>query len=213
MADRGWDSDSDDVDVRMDPNEELGVNAIHEFIRLIGFDVGDRLHRLSVRVFRSVPSNHLAPVASAFLALDPTVLDPLPNDADLAHMRQHLETLKALSRKVSRWEKRVDEVPDLQPADPSLQTLREVRAGMQSDLTRRYVRLSTICQRLDTTQRGHVFEMSPHLRDINVSTLIPCVDQLDVLQMREHLEVLKTLSRHLRVCEQRLDEINAASRQ
>ena len=197
----------------MDPNEELGVNAIHEFIRLIGFDVGDRLHRLSVRVFRSVPSNHLAPVASAFLALDPTVLDPLPNDADLAHMRQHLETLKALSRKVSRWEKRVDEVPDCTLPVPSLQTLAEVRAEMQSDLTRRYVQLSALCDDLDTTQRGHVFQSSPHLMDINVSTLIPCVDQLDVLQMREHLEVLKTLSRHLRLCEQRLDEINAASRQ
>ena len=212
MVDRGWDSDSDDIEVRTDPNEELGVEAIHEFILVLGVDVRERLHRLSVRVFRSAPSSHLAKVASAIFGLDTTVLE-LPHDADLAHMRQHLETLKALSRKVSRWEKRVDEVPDLQPPDPSLQTLCEVRAGMQSDLTRRYVRLSTICEGLDTTQRGHVFEMSPHLRDINVSTLIPSVDQLDVLQMREHLEVLKTLSRHLRVCEQRLDEINAASRQ
>ena len=119
MADRGWDSDSDDIEVRADPNEELGVEAIHEFILVIGFDVRDRLHRLSVRVFRSGSSNHL-PVASAFLALDPTVLDPLPNDADLAHMRQHLETLKALSRKLSRWEKRVDEVPDVHSKSPNL---------------------------------------------------------------------------------------------
>ena len=90
MADREWDSSSEDVEVT-DPNEELGVYAIHEFIGVITLDLEYRMKHIARRIFNAESFSNVAQVIEQIIAVDPIVPDPLPHDADLVHMRQHLE--------------------------------------------------------------------------------------------------------------------------
>ena len=96
---------------------------------------------------------------------------------------------------------------EVEGVQPSLEMLREVRAAMQQELTSRYLRLAHVCRVLDSPRRQHVFQETPQLIGISVTTLIPQVDELDVVQMRQHLDQLNALLRHLFACEERLVQV------
>ena len=188
-------------------DERLEVNTVYTHINVIKIDLQDRLQRLSPLISAALSNSafDLFPVTRQILKLDVTLLDPFPRDADVLRMRQHLKDLKSLSRKMDRWAQRISEIEGVQF---SLEALRKAQAAMKRDLTTRYLRLDHVCRELDSPRRQHVFQETPHLRGRHYSTLIPHVDELDPVQMREHLEQLKALSRHLFCCEQRLAQVH-----
>jgi hypothetical protein len=189
-----------DLDARRD------LDSVYDWINVIKIDLHYRMHLLQRRIGEALPIEdfNLFSTTRNILNMDWTLLDPFPPDADELRMRQHLKDLKSLSRKMDRWAQRIIEIEGVQP---SLKTLREVQAALQQDLGTRYWRLDHVCRELDSPRRQHVFQETSRLRGINYSTLIPHVGELDPVQMREHLEQLKALSRHLFICEVRFAQV------
>jgi len=207
MANREEDEQSSSSSEGLDLDARLDLDSVSDHINVIKIDLDYRMRLLQDRVAEALPIEdfNLFSTTRNILNMDWTLLDPFPTDADEWRMRQHLKDLKSLSRKMDRWARRISEIEGVQP---SLETLREVQAAMQQDLETRHFRLAHVCRDLDSPRRQHVFQATSHLRGINYSTLIRRVDELDRVQMLEHLEQLKALSRHLFLCERRFAQVH-----
>ena len=129
-----------------------------------------------------------------------------PTDADALQMRNHLERLKALSRKMSEWEARLHEVAD---ARPTLETMHETRQAMEADLAERCIALSTNCSDLDPTVRECLFdELAPEFRELDdLRSRMPRDHELNAMQMGDHLKVLIAFSKLLFQCQDRLEQV------
>ena len=89
--------------------------------------------------------------------------------------------------------------------------LRQVEAAMRADLETRHVLFSDRCWHLDPGQHAQLCQWSAHAGDINLSSLLPSLDEVDEVQMQGHLQALKAAPLRLRSHEKRLEQLFACS--
>jgi hypothetical protein len=156
----------------------------------------------SEQIYGSAPSLHLFKVTADFMKLDWTILHPLPIDADVPEMTNHLETLQGVAGLVLQWEDRLCNFPDARL--PALVLLHEVKETMEAELAQIFGNLREECSTLTPERQEYVFGFASDLQNLDDFRLrIPDVDKADGVQLKRHLEVLKSLARYLFACEDR----------
>jgi hypothetical protein len=189
----------------------LRVQELPDIIQLMVYDAIDMKDRIQERLLSSTPYYQFFPVSPGICEADLILFDPLPDNSDETHMREHVEKLNSLLTRMAEWEKRLDEIPD---ARPSMDKLRQVEAAMRADLETRRVLFSNRCLLLDPRQQAQMCQWSAHAGDINLSSLLPSldeVDEVDEVQMQGHLQALKAVSLRLRSHEKRLEQLFSCS--
>ena len=193
-----------EVLAQTDSAQDIGVARDLAFVTVLKADLLKRVTGLIENLRQAPPFRsgvkifHMLP---EFLVAISVPQDPT-SDVDL---HEHLEKLKAMSCQMSRWQEDI-KIPK-QKEYPA-EVMQEVGAAMQADLTRRLARLHTLCSGLDSAKRGYVFQLSPPLREFILTTLSTDVNAHNVVQVREHLEQLKAVSRHIHLCEHRFEELS-----
>ena len=151
-TDHDGESSSSCSDPEREPEEMLTT-----FIQVITLDCFQRMEWIGPRLYAGEPCEIVHRVREQLLAVDHNILEDLPPDASTQVKRRRLKDLKALSRKMSRWERHFQGLPERPP--PTLANCQRVREAKHADLEARYAELAALCERLTPDQRG---EVCPH---------------------------------------------------
>ena len=199
--DPDWDSSSSGSDPEREPEQMLTT-----FIQVIQLDCFQRMEWIGPRLCVGEPCEIVHRVRAQFIAVDHNILNDLLPGASTQVKRRRLKDLKALSRKMSRWERHLSPLPKRPP--PTLADFQRVREAWQGDLERRVFELVARCEHLTPDQRGEVFAITPEFpRGIDPHTPFLSADELNCEQCIEHIQILNALSRHLSPCEATYNEL------
>ena len=164
-TDHDWESSSSGSDPEREPEEMLTT-----LIQVIMLDCFQRMEWIGPRLCVGEPCAIVRRVQAQFKDVDHNILNDLLPGASTQVKRRRLKDLKALSRKMSRWERHLAPLPKGPP--PTLADFQRVRQAWQDDLERRYSELDLRCKNLTPNQRGQVFAITPEFpRGIDPHTL------------------------------------------
>ena len=200
-TDHDWESSSGGSDPEREPEEMLT-----KLIQVIMLDCFQRMEWIGPRLCVGEPWEIVHRAQAQFKDVDHNILNDLLPGASTQVKRRRLKDLKALSRKMSRWERHVAPLPKGPP--PTLADFQRARQAWQDDLEQRYFELVLRCEHLTPDQRGEVFAITLEFpRGIDPHTLFLSADELNCEQCIEHIQILNALSRHLSRCEATYNEL------
>ena len=185
-SDPDWESSSSCSDLEQEPEQMLTT-----FIQVIQLDCFQRMEWIGPLLQGRESCAIVDRVREQLFAVDHNIIEDLPSDASTQVKRRRLKDLKALSRKMSRWEKHLEGLPAYPP--PTLAHFQRLREWKHTELEARYAELAALCENLTPEQRGEVFALTD-VFPVDLGSLYVSVDELDLEQVKEHIGVLNALS-------------------